>query len=92
MSATRTYLLDSNVFIEAKVDFLAKADGWLVALARAEGYVLVTHEVSDPRARRKVPIPNVCDAFKVPHANTFDMLRDLDTSFHWHAPASTPPA
>jgi hypothetical protein len=65
----------------AKADFANGADGWLVAYARAKGCVVVTQEVPAPDARRKVPIPNVCQAFDVPFVNTFEMLRALGVQF-----------
>lgn len=65
----------------AKADFAAGADGWLVAYARSKGLIVVTHEVLDPRIRRKVPIPNVCEAFGVSYVDTFEMLRQLGVRF-----------
>jgi hypothetical protein len=61
----------------AKADFASGADGWLVAYARANGCVVVTHEVLKPDVRRKVPIPNLCEAFDVRWVDTFAMLRNL---------------
>lgn len=65
----------------AKADFASAADGWLVAYGRVNGCVVVTHEVLDPNVRRKVPIPNVCEAFGVPFVDTFEMLRALGVRF-----------
>ncbi len=65
----------------AKAEFARNADAWLIAYAKAEGCVVVTQEVPNPNIKKKVPIPNVCDAFGVPYMNTFDMLRALNTSF-----------
>ncbi len=65
----------------AKADFATGADGWLVAYARSKGRIVVTHEVLDPSIRRKVPIPNVCDAFGVNYHDTFEMLRQLGVRF-----------
>ena len=65
----------------AKADFASGADGWLVAYAKAKGYIVVTHEVLDPDIRRKVPIPNVCNAFDVNYYDTFEMLRRLGVRF-----------
>jgi len=64
-------------FDAAKADFAAGADGWLVAYARANGCVVVTQEVHSPDVRRKVPIPNLCEAFDVRWVDTFAMLRNL---------------
>lgn len=61
----------------AKADFASGADGWLVAYAKVKGSVVVTQEVPVPDAKRRVPIPNVCQAFDVPYVDTFHMLREL---------------
>ena len=65
----------------AKADFANGADGWLVAYARSKGCIVVTHELPATDARRKVPIPNVCEAFGVSYVDTFAMLRELGVRF-----------
>jgi len=65
----------------ARADFASKADGWLVAYAWANGCVVVTQEVVNPDVRRKVPIPNLCEAFGVPWIDTFALLRNLGIRF-----------
>lgn len=65
----------------AKAEFASKADGWLVAYARANGCVVVTQEVANPDVKRKVPIPNLCAAFGVRWVDTFAMMRDLGIRF-----------
>lgn len=61
----------------AKAAFADDADGWLIAYALNDGYVVVTQEVLSPDIKRRVPIPNVCKAFNVPYTDTFRMLREL---------------
>ena len=72
----------------AKAEFAAAeiADAWVIAFAKAMDATVVTHEKSNPAIRRKVPIPNVCDALNVPYVDTFEMLRGLSTQFSWQAP------
>lgn len=65
----------------AKADFAIGADGWLVAYAMVNNCIVVTHEVLAPGARRKVPIPNVCQTFNVQSVDTFKMLRNLGVRF-----------
>ena len=72
---------------EAKAQFAAGADGWLIAYAKINDLTLVTHEVLAPDVRRKVPMPNVCEAFGVAYVNTFGMLRELEASFSWEVSA-----
>lgn len=66
---------------EAKADFAAKADAWLIAYAKHHGLTLVTHEEYAAEARKKVPMPNVCRDFGVECADVFTMLRDLTAKF-----------
>jgi len=65
----------------AKADFASGADGWLVAYAKSKEHIVVTHEQPAPDVRRKVPIPNVCEAFSVSYIDTFEMLRQLGVRF-----------
>lgn len=64
---------------EARADFADgdNADAWLVAFARAESKIVVTHEQYDPNVRRKIPIPNAARPFNVKCVDTFQMLREL---------------
>jgi hypothetical protein len=61
----------------AKEEFASGADGWLIAYAKLMKMTVVTHEILRPDVKRKVPIPNVCQAFSVIYIDTFAMLRAL---------------
>lgn len=63
----------------AKAEFadVKNADAWLVAYALAKGCVVVTQEQPHPEAKRKIFIPDVCQAFEVPFVDTYAMLRAL---------------
>lgn len=63
----------------AKAEFASddNADAWVVAYALAKGCVLVCHEQFNPNIRRKIPIPNACQAVSVQCVDTFRMLRVL---------------
>jgi hypothetical protein len=65
----------------AKAAFAAGADGWLVAYAKAQNLIVATDEIPKPDIKRRVPIPNVCDAFGVDYVDTFKLLRTLGVSF-----------
>ncbi len=76
------WVMDSHFKDQAKKDFLSVADPWLVAKAVSIGGVVVTHEkLFDPNIRRKVKIPNVCNAFGVECIDTFDLLNRLGAKF-----------
>jgi len=61
--------------------FLDDADPWVIAQAKVEGAVVVTHEklVNDESA--KVKIPNICVHFGVNYVDTYKMLRELGAHF-----------
>ena len=67
---------------QAIQEFAVVADGWLVAYAKSNGRVVVTHE-APTEERSKVKIPKVCKAFGVDYVDTFDMLEGLKTIFTW---------
>lgn len=68
---------------EALAEFATVADGWLVAYAGEHGLTVVTQEVAAPESKSVVKIPDVCEAFKVPYIDTFEMLKNLDVQFTW---------
>ncbi|MGH1979252.1 DUF4411 family protein [Rothia sp. L_38] len=49
----------------------------MVAFAVAHDHTVLTHEQPSPGAKKRVLIPNVCDAFGVRYADTFQMIRAL---------------
>lgn len=67
---------------EAKANFAGGADGWLIAVAIERKFVVVTQETIAPDAKRKIPIPNVCNAFDIEYIDTFSMLRKLGVKFN----------
>ena len=68
---------------EALAEFATAADGWLVAYAGEHGLTVVTQEVAAPESKKDVKVPDVCDAFKVPCIDTFEMLEQLKVRFTW---------
>jgi hypothetical protein len=65
----------------AKAKFLDGADPWLVAKGLNTGATVVTHEVYDSHAKKRVPLPNICEQNGVHFMNSFDVLRELSASF-----------
>lgn len=63
---------------EAIAEFAQVADAFLVATAAAKGYTLVTNENSDPLCRRRVKIPDACNALGVRCRDLNDVLRELE--------------
>lgn len=71
---------------EAKAKFMSGADPWLIAKASVIGAKVVTHEMPAPDAKRRVPIPDVCDAFNVEWVAPYEALRAMAASFTFKVP------
>lgn len=65
----------------ARDEFLSVADFELVAHAQANQLVLVTHERPRPESRKKIFIPDACDALGVQWTDPYSMLRQLGVRF-----------
>lgn len=61
-----------NTFLDAD-----EADAFLVTYATANGYCIVTNEVSAPDSKKIIKIPDVCIALNVPYLQSMAMLRAL---------------
>lgn len=68
---------------DAKAVFatLTEADAWVMAYAKANGHIVVTHEEYAAEAKNRVPMPNVMLEFEILWVNTFEMLDALDVQF-----------
>jgi hypothetical protein len=56
--------------------FLASADYFLIGQARALGFVVVTHEMPAPTAKKRVLIPDACNGVAATYCLPWKMLRD----------------
>ena len=65
----------------AKSEFAGGVDAWVIAYAKANNGIVVTQEVSAPKSKKAVKIPDVCNHFDVQCVNTFAMLRQLKIVF-----------
>jgi hypothetical protein len=63
------------------VRFLARADPWVIAHAKAENGIVVTLEARVGDDSKKVKIPNICEHFGVSYVTLWEMLRSLGASF-----------
>lgn len=62
-----------DVFLETDL-----ADPWLIAYALNKDITIVTYEKSEPKRKKQIKIPDVCNQFGVRCINTVDMLRELN--------------
>ncbi|MFI2639814.1 DUF4411 family protein [Kitasatospora sp. NPDC018614] len=73
----------------AVTEFLTNtADFFLVAYAAAHGHTLVTHEQSRPDSKKRILIPDACQAMGVDCANTFTMLRSARARLDFQFPTA----
>jgi hypothetical protein len=76
------YVATHTTYQEPHVSsFLAGADPWLVAKARAVGAQVVTNEARVGPGSKKVKVPNICDHFQVACFDTYDLLDTLRARF-----------
>lgn len=61
----------------AKNDFANVADSWIIAEALSQSVTVVTYETPDPMCRKRVKIPDVCNAVGVKYCNLNDAFRAL---------------
>ena len=61
----------------ARSEFLAAADYLLVAQAHSGGHELVTREQPRPESKKRVMIPDACDAMGVPWRDPFEVYHQL---------------
>lgn len=71
-----------RLFVLAARDrFLAVADSVLVAHAMAHGHTIVTLEKPEPLSKRKVKIPDACNALGVRWIDSYGMLEEIGARF-----------
>lgn len=60
-----------------------EADAFLVAyaLTNPDERIIVTHEISQPEIKRKIKIPESCNALNVRYVKVMDMFRQLSETF-----------
>ena len=62
-------------------EFLDGADAWVIAHAKVEDALVVTHENLVNEYSKKPKIPNICRHFDVAWLNVYQMLRELGARF-----------
>ena len=65
----------------AREEFLGIADYLLVAQAHALGAEVVTFELPAPNSRRRILIPDACNAIRVSYREPFGIYRRLGLRF-----------
>jgi len=61
---------------QAKDEFARfdKADAFLIAVAKAHGFIVVTHEASKPESKKRVLIPDAANEFNIESIMIYDLL------------------
>lgn len=72
------WVASNSIFLPvARNDFATVADAYLIATAAAKHLTLVTYEKSNLQSRKRVMIPNVCDALNVRYCDLNTVFREL---------------
>lgn len=58
-------------------EFASVADSYLVATAAAKDMIIVTYEASAPGSKKRVKIPDACQALSVSYCDLNTVLREL---------------
>lgn len=67
--------------LAAREEFLSVSDSLLVAHALAHGHTVVTHEKPSPESKKKIKIPDVCNALDVAWLDCYAMLEAIGAKF-----------
>ena len=76
----QSWVSEQSYESSAIAEFLESADHYLIAQALADNRRVITHEIPG-NSRKRVKIPNVCNAFRVKYLSLFDMLRNEKAKF-----------
>ncbi len=77
-SEVQNWAKNTNRFTQTALDDFARvADVYLVATAAAKGWTLVTYETPDPNCKKRVKIPDACNALGVRICDLNTTFRDL---------------
>lgn len=78
MSTVTQWTTLNKVYSQAaKNEFVYVADSWIIAEALSQSLTVITHETPDPSCRKRVKIPDVCNAVGVKFCNLNDAFRTL---------------
>lgn len=65
----------------AREEFFRVVDYYLVAQAHAGGHEVVTLERPAPQAKKRILIPDACEAMRVTYREPFSLYRKLGLKF-----------
>ncbi len=74
LSRLTDWCAETDYLDAAVTEFLQAADYFLVGHAHAHGFTVVTHELPKD-TKKRIQIPDACDAHEVPWINPYEMLR-----------------
>lgn len=78
LSTVSQWAITNPVYTQtAKNEFVSVADSWIIAEALAQSLTVITHETPDPMCKRRVKIPDVCNAVGVKFCDLNTAFRDL---------------
>ena len=76
----QSWVSEQNYAPSAIATFLESADHYLISQALADGHHVITREVAE-NSKKRVKIPNVCQAFDIRCVSLFDVLRNEKARF-----------
>jgi hypothetical protein len=77
-TATQNWARSNPLYNQQALNTFANvADAYLVATAAAKQMTLVTYEASSPLSRKRVKIPDVCNALDVRYCDLNTVLKEM---------------
>ena len=80
LEQTQFWVSRQNYEPSAIAAFLESADHYLISQALADGHHIITREIAE-NSKKRVKIPNVCQAFDIKCVSLFDVLRREKAKF-----------
>ena len=78
LSTVSQWATMSQVYTQAaKMEFVSVADSWIIAEALSQSVTVITHEAPDPLCKKRVKIPDVCNAVGVKFCDLNTAFRNL---------------
>lgn len=79
LSTVSQWATMSSIYTQAaKQEFAAVADSWIIAEALSQSMIIITRETPDPSCKKRVKIPDVCNAVGVKFCDLNTALRSLN--------------
>lgn len=80
--ASQEQEMDFNTSAQEKFAEINRADAWLLAVALADGFIIVSNEkIPDKKEKKNIKIPRMCDKLKIQCIDIFEFIKRQELEF-----------